>query len=140
MGEVFARALKPFAARCRRGVEPAARPVDLATGRLPVVRRPRPSSGILLADGDRRLVCERCTSRWPWPAGAVPVVRRGPRRTSDDALGTPDGQYQLSACDSCRRYLKSCDERHLGRPTLPWVDSVATMPLDAAAMQRGYGS
>jgi hypothetical protein len=36
------------------------------------------------------------------------------------------------------RYIKAYDARRAGRPVMPMVDSIATLPLDAAAMQRGY--
>jgi formate dehydrogenase maturation protein FdhE len=42
------------------------------------------------------------------------------------------------ACDVCRRYLKAYDSRHAPRPVMVSVDAIATLPLDAAAMQRGY--
>jgi formate dehydrogenase maturation protein FdhE len=42
------------------------------------------------------------------------------------------------ACDVCHRYLKAYDGRRASRPVMPIVDAVATLPLDAAAMQRGY--
>jgi len=38
----------------------------------------------------------------------------------------------------CRRYLKAYDARRASRPVMPVVDTIATLPLDAAAMQRGY--
>jgi len=38
----------------------------------------------------------------------------------------------------CRRYLKAYDGRHATRPVMVAVDSIATLPLDAAAIQRGY--
>jgi formate dehydrogenase maturation protein FdhE len=44
------------------------------------------------------------------------------------------------ACDVCRRYLKAYDARRATRPVMPIVDGVATLPLDAAAIQRGYVS
>jgi len=44
------------------------------------------------------------------------------------------------ACDECRRYLKAYDGRRASRPVMPMVDAVATLPLDAAAIQRGYTS
>jgi FdhE protein len=59
-------------------------------------------------------------------------------RSAISSFSTPDGRYRVSACHACRRYLKAADERRLGRPMLAVVDSVATLPLDAAAMQRGY--
>ena len=48
------------------------------------------------------------------------------------------GRYRLYACDVCQRYLKAYDARRASRPLMPAVDSVATLPLDAAAMQKGY--
>ena len=38
----------------------------------------------------------------------------------------------------CQRYIKAFDARQASRPVLPVVDAVATLPLDAAAMQKGY--
>ena len=137
IGEVFARGLRPFLARSAEVWGPRLDLSRWGRGACPLCGG-QPELGILLADGDRWLVCERCTVRWPLPPERCPWCGedRPDHRTT---LSTTDGRYQLGACDTCRRYLKSCDERHLGRPTLPWVDSVATMPLDAAAMQRGYG-
>jgi hypothetical protein len=40
----------------------------------------------------------------------------------------------------CHRYLKAFDGRDGSRPALLSVDSIATLPLDAAAIQRGYQS
>ena len=54
------------------------------------------------------------------------------------SFASRDGQYRLYACDVCQRYLKAYDARHASRPVMPAVDSVATLPFDAAAMQRGY--
>ena len=48
------------------------------------------------------------------------------------------GRYRVSACDVCRRYLKAYDARNATRPVMVAVDTIATLPLDAAAMQRGY--
>jgi formate dehydrogenase maturation protein FdhE len=41
-------------------------------------------------------------------------------------------------CDVCRRYLKAYDARNATRPVMVSVDAIATLPLDAAAQQRGY--
>ena len=46
--------------------------------------------------------------------------------------------YRVSACDVCRKYLKAYDGRNASRPVMVAVDTIATLPLDAAAMQRGY--
>ena len=54
------------------------------------------------------------------------------------SFATRDGRYRVAACDVCRRYIKAYDARHANRPVMVSVDSIATLPLDAAAMQRGY--
>ena len=54
------------------------------------------------------------------------------------SFASRDGHYRLNACDVCERYLTAYDARRASRPVMPPVDSVATLPLDAAAMQRGY--
>lgn len=136
VGEVFGRALKPFVGRCAEVWGPR---LDLASwvrGVCPLCGG-TPELGILSVEGDRRLVCERCTARWPCPSDRCPWCGEN-RADRLQTQSTPDGRYQLQACTSCRHYVKSCDERHLGRPTLPWVDTVATLPLDAAALQQGY--
>ena len=59
-------------------------------------------------------------------------------RTLITSFATRDGRYRVYACDVCRRYLKAYDGRNASRPVMVAVDSIATLPLDAAAMQRGY--
>jgi hypothetical protein len=51
---------------------------------------------------------------------------------------SPDRRYRVCACDGCRRYLKAYNAQGATRPVLPEVDLIATLPLDAAAAQRGY--
>ena len=46
----------------------------------------------------------------------------------------------MYACDVCTRYVKAYDGRRATRPVMPIVDSIATLPLDAAAIQRGYSA
>ena len=71
------------------------------------------------------------------PPAHVPVLpeRRSRRITS---FATRDGLYRLNGCDVCQRYIKAFDGRHAPRPVMPAVDAIATLPLDAAAVQRGY--
>lgn len=85
----------------------------------------------------RRLMCGRCTGQWPFDASRCPFCEAaagGQRRTFADASRV----YRVEACDDCRRYLKGLDEARAGRPVLPAFDPIATLPLDAAAVQMGY--
>ena len=56
------------------------------------------------------------------------------------SFATPDGTYRVTACQTCRRYLKTLDGRRAGRPVMPALDSIATLPArrggDAARLQQ----
>ena len=59
-------------------------------------------------------------------------------KASITSLASRDGLYRIYGCDRCSRYLKAYDARQGARQVLVAVDSIATLPLDAAAMRRGY--
>ena len=85
--------------------------------------------------GDRRLVCGRCHGRWPFEP------RRCHHCLSADHIrvfSAHDGVYQVTACESCRRYLKGLDVKRAGRPLFLPLDTVATLALDQAVVEQGY--
>jgi hypothetical protein len=96
-----------------------------------------PEMASLALDGGRRLHCGGCATDWPFDAGTCPSCQNATpkHQVSYAGHGSP---YRLLACNVCRRYLKAVDARHLDRPIMLSVDSIATLPLDAAALQRGY--
>ena len=83
-----------------------------------------------------------CSSAAGAPAaGSSTTSARSAETTTRSRLpsfSSRDNLYRLYACDVCRRYIKVYDARQGGRPVMLSVDSVATLPLDAAAMQKGY--
>ena len=99
----------------------------------------QPDFSVITPSAERHLICGRCELRWKWESLACPYCRNS-ERTKITSFATPDGQYRVYACDVCRRYLKAYDGRRASRPVMPIVDTVATLPLDAAAIQRGYSS
>ena len=56
-------------------------------------------------------------------------------RTRIKSMATPDGMYRVMICGQCARYIKALDARKSSRPLLPYLDLIATLPLDAAVMQ-----
>jgi formate dehydrogenase maturation protein FdhE len=91
----------------------------------------------VIADDVRVLTCGRCEARWPWLFVGCPWCE-----TRDASqlvtLASPDRKYRVYGCNECHRYLKGYDARGGRRQVLPAVDTIATLPLDAAAMQRGF--
>jgi ribosomal protein L40E len=136
LDEVLPLAMRPFLARA---VEVAGRGVDLADWRLP--RCPfcagTPELAVYVTDYQRLLICGRCAARWEWEAtGCVFCQEQRPSRLP--SFLSADRRYRVCACDTCRRYLKAYNAVGASRPVLPAVDLIATLPLDAAAAQRGY--
>jgi len=134
--QVLTLSARPFLART---VETLHQRVDLS----PWTRPYCPFCGgdaelaLLTPSGERRLACARCTGVWPFPEHACPHCdsRLPGYQTS---FASPDGRYRLMACDACMRYVKAYDARGADRPFILDVDTIATLPLDAAAIQRGY--
>jgi FdhE protein len=92
---------------------------------------------VITPGADRRLICGRCLGQWGFAALVCPFCSNDERGLIT-SFSTKDGKYRVYACDVCRRYLKAYDTRHAARPVIVAVDTIATLPLDAAAIQRGY--
>src|SRR5262245_17038669 len=134
--QVLVLALRPFLARC---AEALAQRVDLSSwthGHCPYCGW-EPDFAAITPSAERRLICGRCSGQWAFASITCPFC------TNDDralitSFATRDGRYRVYACDICKRYLKAYDGRNATRPVMVSVDSIATLPLDAAAIQRGY--
>lgn len=96
-----------------------------------------PDFSVITPAADRLLICGRCSARWRFDQLTCPFCMNTDRARIT-SLASRDGLYRIFACDVCERYVKAFDARHASRPVMPVVDSVATLPFDAAAMQRGY--
>jgi formate dehydrogenase maturation protein FdhE len=136
VGQILTLSVRPFLART---VETLHQRVNLT----PWTRPYCPFCGgeaelaLLLRPGETRLACGRCTGVWPFPEHACPHCdnRLEGYQTS---YASRDGRYRLIGCDACRRYIKAFEARKADRPFMLDVDTIATLPLDAAALQRGY--
>ena len=138
IGHVLALALRPFLSRCAEVLQRRPELAGWAHAHCPLCGG-EPDLATLDAQGDRHLVCSRCLLQWKFDAIACPFCANG-ERSRITSFGTSDGLYRVYGCDACHRYLKAIDMRRAGRPLMPVLDSVAMLPLDAAAMQRGYSS
>ncbi|OFW00391.1 MAG: hypothetical protein A3I61_04605 [Acidobacteria bacterium RIFCSPLOWO2_02_FULL_68_18] len=134
--QVFTLALRPFLSRCADAVQ---RRPELAIWQHPycLLCGGEPDLAVITPAAERHLICGRCGLQWKFEPLTCPFCRNGDR-SRITSFATPDGQYRVYACDVCTRYLKAYDGRRARRPVMPVVDGLATLPLDAAAMQRGY--
>jgi hypothetical protein len=135
LDQILVLALRPFLARC---AEALAR-TELGPwhhGHCPFCGW-EPDFAVITPNAERRLICGRCLAQWPYAPLTCPFCSNDDRALIT-SFATRDGRYRVYACDVCRRYLKAYDGRNASRPVMVSVDSIATLPLDAAAIQRGY--
>jgi hypothetical protein len=136
LDDVLALAARPFLTRTAEVLQQRLPAVPWTRGTC-VVCGGDPSFAFITPGAERQLVCGRCQARWAFDALTCPFCFNA-ERSRISSFATPDGQYRVSACQACGRYLKALDGRRSGRPLIMAVDSVATLPLDAAAMQKGF--
>lgn len=96
-----------------------------------------PDLACITASAERLLICGRCHTHWPTEPYACPYCGENDRQRIT-SFATPDGTYRVTACQTCKRYVKTLDGRRASRGAMPAVDSIATLPLDVVVMQRGF--
>jgi hypothetical protein len=137
LDQVLQLAIRPFLARAAEVAAQGA-PLDVWGRPWCPYCGADPEFAVVIADDVRLLTCGRCEGRWPWHfVGCAWCETRDVAQLV--TLASPDRKYRVYACNICRRYLKGYDARGGRRPVIPAVDTIATLPLDAAAQQRGYG-
>ena len=133
---VLLQAMRPFLTRSADAIMAKTDLAGWINGSCPLCAG-EPDFAVITPAADRILICGRCSARWRFHQLACPFCSNADRGRIT-SFASRDGQYRLYACDVCQRYLKAFDARRASRPVMPAVDGVATLPLDAAAMQRGY--
>ncbi len=136
LGQVLTLAMRPFLSRCAEVVQQRPELALWTCGHCAVCGGD-PDFSVIGEGGERQMICGRCGLQWRFAAASCPFCK------NDDAsrissFATPDGRYRVEACETCHRYVKAYDARRANRPVMPVVDSIATLMLDAAAIQRGY--
>jgi formate dehydrogenase maturation protein FdhE len=133
---VLVQAMRPFLTKSAEAIMAKTDLAGWTKGTCPLCGG-EPDFAVITPSAERILICGRCSARWRFHQFTCPFCLN-PDRSRITSFASRDGQYRIYACDVCERYLKAYDARHASRPVMPAVDSVATLPFDAAAMQRGY--
>jgi formate dehydrogenase maturation protein FdhE len=138
LDQVLLLAMRPFLARCAEALLPKIEIAEWGHPSCPLCGG-EPEFAYINPAAERLLICGRCTGQWRYDAITCPYCENSDR-TRITSFTSRDQRYRIYACDVCHRYLKAFDGRDGSRPAMLAVDSIATLPLDAAAIQRGYQS
>lgn len=136
LDEVMSWSMRPYLARAADVIQQRTTFGTWHRGVCPVCGG-EPDMAWITTSSERQLVCSRCQTRWPTEPVACPFCGEA-ERSRITSFATPDGAYRVTACQRCRRYLKTLDGRRAGRPVMPALDAIATLPLDAVVLQRGF--
>ena len=134
--QVLLLATRPFLARCAEVLMPKLDLSEWSKSLCPLCGG-EPEMAVITQAAERLLICGRCSARWRFAPFACPFCDNT-EKSQITSFASRDGSYRIYACEMCRRYIKAYDARGAARPVMPPVDLVATLPLDAAAIQRGY--
>ncbi len=100
----------------------------------------KPLVGVLRPEGDggkRWLVCSFCLLEWDFRRILCPYCGEQDHRKLPVFSASEHRAVMVSACHTCRRYLKLVDMTVDGH-AVPIVDEMATAPLDVWAVEQGY--
>jgi formate dehydrogenase maturation protein FdhE len=136
LDNVLMQAMRPFLTRAAEAIMARIDFAGWQKGLCPLCSG-EPELAVITPAAERILICGRCSARWRFHQLTCPFCLNADR-TKITSFASRDGRYRLYACDVCDRYIKAYDARQASRPVLPAVDGVATLPLDAAAIQKGY--
>jgi FdhE protein len=139
----FGRVLAaPFVAEAARRLERGAPLTDAADapGHCPLCGSAPALATLDRDEGGRTLHCGLCGESWAFPRLKCPYCGvREHESLSFLRIADEDPRW-IEACEDCRQYLKTVDERRLplGPVLVPLVEDVATLHLDLLAEQDGY--
>ena len=136
LDNVLLQSMRPFLTRAAEAIMARIDFAGWRAGTCPLCAG-EPDLAVITPSAERILICARCSARWRFHQLTCPFCLN-PERTRITSFASRDGRYRLYGCDVCDRYIKAYDARQASRPVLQVVDGVATLPLDAAAMQKGY--
>ena len=134
LDQVLLLSMRPFLARCAEALLPRMELGEWLQPRCPLCGG-EPEFAYINPKAERLLICSRCTGQWRYDPITCPYCENSDR-SRITSFTSRDQRYRLYACDVCHRYLKAYDGRNASRPVMVAVDTIATLPLDAAAMQR----
>jgi FdhE protein len=95
-------------------------------------------TGEALLTAPRTLVCSRCANEWI--TSRMTCVSCGETSGAKMPILSDVDLFphlRIDACEICRRYLITVDQRKEPR-AVPIVDELAALPLDLVAAERGY--
>ncbi|MBI4712135.1 MAG: formate dehydrogenase accessory protein FdhE [Planctomycetes bacterium] len=95
-------------------------------------------SKLLKDTGKRVLACYLCWTEWPVHRLVCPYCGNKDQDKLSYFYADGNKAYRVDICNACNHYLKTIDEKQLGRETILELEDVITYHLDTLAFSEGY--
>ncbi len=105
-------------------------------GRCPVCSA-RPSLLTISPDEGLRQHCSFCGTKGRYDAVGCPVCHNKDAALLNTFFGKKEKGFKVRACDLCKSYVKTVDEKLTGRMT-PDLADLMSLPLDVVVQEKGY--
>ena len=91
-------------------------------------------------EGRRILQCSLCNTEWAFRRLMCPFCLNDNQDTLRFFFVDEESPYRVDVCDSCKRYIKTVDERKMeeGQEVILTIENIATIFLDILAVEEGY--
>ncbi len=93
-----------------------------------------------MEDGSRFLKCHFCYLEWRFPRFECPVCKNEEKRNFSYYFADDDRAHRIELCENCRHYLKTVDERMLGKEVELLARDILMLGLEEAVRRKGYFS
>jgi FdhE protein len=131
--------LKAFLHAWRSSLQPYADVDTWQRSYCPFCGNPPALAEIQGVERSRYLRCLQCGSRWPYPNMVCAFCGNGDYHSLGIIqLEIESHKYYAHTCDCCRRYIKTVATFEAIPAALLPAENLATLHLDALAIERGY--
>ncbi len=108
-------------------------------GYCPICGSP-PGLAVIQNEGARVLLCGFCQHQWAVRRLCCPFCDNMDSKTLHYFYHEEEKDYRVDVCDTCKKYIKTLDERNADRYIYLPLELVSTLHLDIKAQELGFES
>lgn len=131
-------ALSPFYQKYAEHLRPRINYSLWLKGLCPVCGHKPLAAKLRKEEGLRLLQCSLCHTEWWFLRLKCAFCGNTDHEKLQYLYLEEDRGRRVDVCDSCKKYIKTFDERVLGREVISHIEEIATVRLDFIAKKEGY--
>ena len=99
----------------------------------------QPSMALVGEKKDHRILwCRLCDTEWKYKENVCPFCNCDDLKKVKHIFPPGKSSHRIDACDNCKRYLKTIDERFISEKQSLVIEYLSTYHHDLLALKKGY--